>query len=50
MRNEFVAKCFPRGDAKWEFKYPGDRLLPLIGTITDDLMHKPDMWTANRAC
>lgn len=41
---EFTVKCFPRGDANWNFKYPIDRLLPLEGIITDDLMRKPDMW------
>jgi hypothetical protein len=25
-------------------EYPHDRLLPLIGTITDELMRNPDMW------
>ncbi len=24
-----------RGDANWALEYPGDRLLPLMGTITD---------------
>ncbi|KAM6499303.1 hypothetical protein JOM56_004811 [Amanita muscaria] len=42
--DEFTVKCFPRGDANWEFEYPEDRLLPLMGTITDDLMRNPDMW------
>ncbi|KAK0491980.1 hypothetical protein EDD18DRAFT_1311037 [Armillaria luteobubalina] len=41
---EFTVKCFPHGDANWEFEYPEDRLLPLVGTITDDLMRTPDMW------
>ncbi|KAF8334953.1 uncharacterized protein EI90DRAFT_3120831 [Cantharellus anzutake] len=42
--DEFTVKCFPRGDANWEFEYPHDRLLPLIGTMTDELMRAPDMW------
>ncbi|THH10642.1 hypothetical protein EW146_g8312 [Bondarzewia mesenterica] len=42
--SEFTLKCFPRGDANWEFEYPEDRLLPLKGVITDDLMRAPDMW------
>jgi hypothetical protein len=41
---EFTLKCFPRGDANWEFEYPDDRQLPLIGVITDKLMRTPDMW------
>ena len=44
---EFTIKCFPRGDANWEFEYPVDRLLPLMGTITEDLMRKPDMWDSD---
>ncbi|KIO04582.1 hypothetical protein M404DRAFT_82094, partial [Pisolithus tinctorius Marx 270] len=35
---------FPRGATDWKFKFPLDRLLPLVGTITDKLMHAPDMW------
>lgn len=42
--DEFTVKCFPRADANWEFEYPDDRLLPLIGTITDELMRTPDVW------
>ena len=42
--DEFTLKCSPRGDANWRFTYPADRLLPLNGTITDELMRKPDMW------
>ncbi|KAH8997162.1 hypothetical protein EDB86DRAFT_3153777, partial [Lactarius hatsudake] len=42
--DEFMVKYFPHGDANWEFEYPEDRLLPLMGTITDDLMRTPDMW------
>jgi hypothetical protein len=45
--NEFTVKCFPRGDANWEFEYPKDRLLPLEGVITDDLMRAPDMWDSD---
>lgn len=42
--NEFTVKCFLHGDANWKFEYPEDRLLPLKGVITDDLMRAPDMW------
>ncbi|KAF9503583.1 hypothetical protein BS47DRAFT_788573, partial [Hydnum rufescens UP504] len=42
--DKFTDKCFPRGDANWKFKYPRDRLLPLIGVLTNELMHTPDMW------
>ncbi|KIL60408.1 hypothetical protein M378DRAFT_14168 [Amanita muscaria Koide BX008] len=42
--DEFMVKCFPRGDANREFEYLEDRLLSLMGTITDDLMRNPDMW------
>ncbi|KAI6008150.1 hypothetical protein F5J12DRAFT_767781 [Pisolithus orientalis] len=45
--DEFVEKCFPRGDADWKFEFPLDRLLPLKGTITDELMRAPDMWDAD---
>lgn len=45
--DEFTVKCFPRGDANWEFEYPEDRLLPLKGVITDDLMRAPDMWNSD---
>ncbi len=45
--DEFTVKCFPRGDANWEFEYPEDRLLPVKGVITDDLMRAPDMWDSN---
>ncbi|KAF9503584.1 hypothetical protein BS47DRAFT_1378384 [Hydnum rufescens UP504] len=37
--DKFTDKCFPRGDANWKFKYPRDRLLPLIGVLTNELMH-----------
>ncbi|KAG8906563.1 hypothetical protein FRB99_006677 [Tulasnella sp. 403] len=40
----FTLKCFPRGDADWEFEYPVDRLLPLMGVISDELMRNPDMF------
>ncbi|KDQ61797.1 hypothetical protein JAAARDRAFT_522724 [Jaapia argillacea MUCL 33604] len=43
----FTDKCYPRGDDDWEFKYPGRRLLPLRGTITDHLMRNPDMWDSD---
>ena len=37
---------FPPQDAMpaGGFQYPTDHLLPLQGTITDDLMRNPDMW------
>ncbi len=35
--DEFTVKCFPRGDANRQFEYPEDRLLPLMGIITDDV-------------
>jgi hypothetical protein len=45
--DEFTIKCFPRGDGNWQFEYPEDRLLPLMGTITDDLMRTPDIWDSD---
>ncbi|KAL5480421.1 hypothetical protein ACEPAI_1691 [Sanghuangporus weigelae] len=45
--DEFTLKCFPRGDAGWKFRFPDDRLLPLMGTISDDLMSHPDMWNSD---
>ena len=45
--DEFTVQCFARGDANWEFKYPEDRLLLLMGTITGDLMRNPDTWDSN---
>ncbi len=45
--DEFTVKCFPRGDTSWQFEYPGDRRLPLVGIITDDLMRNPDMWDSD---
>jgi hypothetical protein len=45
--DEFTVKCFPRGEANWEFEYPEDRLLPLMGITTDDLMRTPDMWDSD---
>ena len=44
---DFTLKCFPRGDAKWEFEFPEDRLLPLRGIISDELMCKPDMFDSD---
>ncbi|EPT04345.1 hypothetical protein FOMPIDRAFT_1014196 [Fomitopsis schrenkii] len=41
---EFTLKCYPRADADLKFRFPNDRLLPLVGTISDDLMRHPDMW------
>lgn len=37
----------PYGDADWEFEYPVDRLLPLMGIISDELMRNPDMFDAD---
>ncbi|KAI0786131.1 hypothetical protein C8Q75DRAFT_794210 [Abortiporus biennis] len=45
--DEFMVKCYPRGEANWRFKFPNDRLLPLKGIISDDLMHHPDMWDSD---
>ncbi|KAF8552333.1 hypothetical protein OG21DRAFT_1535374 [Imleria badia] len=42
--DEFTLKCYPHADADWKFRFPDDRLLPLTGTISDDLMRHPDMW------
>jgi hypothetical protein len=47
MPGKFMVKWFPHGDANWKFKYPIDCLLPLRGTITDELMHNPDTWDLN---
>ncbi|KAI9431125.1 hypothetical protein H4582DRAFT_2121694 [Lactarius indigo] len=32
------------GNANWCFEYPEDRLLPIHGIISDELMRAPDMW------
>ena len=40
----FTLKCYPRAGANWKFTFPDDRLLPLVGIISDDLMRHPDMW------
>ncbi|KAH8104913.1 hypothetical protein DFH11DRAFT_1692105 [Phellopilus nigrolimitatus] len=45
---EFTRKCFARDDANWSFKYPDNRLLPLMNTITDQQMRHPDMFDVNR--
>jgi len=45
--DEFTLKCFPRGDENWEFEFPEDRLLPLRGTLDDQLMRHPDMWDSD---
>lgn len=37
----------PRADAAPSFKYPEDRLLPLRGIISEDLMRNPDMLDHN---
>ena len=44
MFDKFMVNCYPHGDANWKFKYPKDCLLPLEGTITNELMCHPDMW------
>ncbi|KAG8698584.1 hypothetical protein FRC11_014323, partial [Ceratobasidium sp. 423] len=49
--DDFILKCFPHGDADRQFEYPEDRLLPLQGTLTDELMRHPDMWdSAGEPC
>ncbi|KAG8731259.1 hypothetical protein FRC11_004642 [Ceratobasidium sp. 423] len=49
--DDFTLKCFPHGDADRQFEYPVDRLLPLQGTLTDELMRHPDMWdSAGEPC
>ncbi|KAG8825135.1 hypothetical protein FRC17_008818, partial [Serendipita sp. 399] len=40
---EFTRRCLTRGNANWKFTYPKDRLLPLVGIISDQLMRHPDM-------
>ncbi|KAG7094989.1 hypothetical protein E1B28_005786 [Marasmius oreades] len=39
----FTRMCFPHPEADWEFEYPTDRLLPVRGVISDQLMCSPDM-------
>src|SRR5579863_7991106 len=41
---DFTLKCFPRGNAGSEFEFPEDRLLPLRGIVSDELMRNPDMF------
>ena len=43
----FQARCCVRGVDNWEYKYSLNRLLPLKGTLTDDLMRNPDMLDRN---
>jgi len=45
--DEFTVKCFPRGDTSWQFEYLGDRRLPLVGIITDDLMRATARWDSD---
>ncbi|TFY55345.1 hypothetical protein EVG20_g9354 [Dentipellis fragilis] len=45
---EFTAKCMPHDDTGWEFEYPTDRLLPLAGTISQELMCFPDLHDRER--
>ena len=44
---EFTRRCNTRGNANWTFTYPEDHLLPLVGTISDQLMRHPDMWDSD---
>ncbi|KAI9684814.1 MAG: hypothetical protein M1829_000189 [Trizodia sp. TS-e1964] len=44
---EFAAKCFPREDANWSFRYPGDRMLRVQGIMPKDSICAPNMWDAN---
>ncbi|KAG7439988.1 uncharacterized protein BT62DRAFT_924364 [Guyanagaster necrorhizus] len=44
---EFKKKCFALGDANWEFTYPEDRLLPLMGIIPDNALRTPNMWDSD---
>ncbi|KAH8119367.1 hypothetical protein DFH11DRAFT_1686263 [Phellopilus nigrolimitatus] len=41
--DEFTLKMYPRDDGPTTFKYPSDRLLPLRGMISQELMRRPDM-------
>ncbi|KZT19676.1 hypothetical protein NEOLEDRAFT_1232745, partial [Neolentinus lepideus HHB14362 ss-1] len=41
--DEFALKMYPRDDGRTTFKYPSDRLLPLRGMISRELMRRPDM-------
>jgi hypothetical protein len=45
---QFTAKCFPIGDADWNFTYPPNGLLPLRGVMSKDLIKNPDMLDANK--
>ena len=46
-REEFTNKMYSHDDARITFKYPLDHLLPLYGMISEELMHKPDMFDSN---
>lgn len=47
----FTLKMYPRDDGRTTFKYPSDRLLPLHGLISEELMRAPDMLDHdNEAC
>ncbi|KAH8119558.1 hypothetical protein DFH11DRAFT_1838878 [Phellopilus nigrolimitatus] len=49
--DKFTLKMYPRDDGKTTFKYPPNRLLPLRGMITEELMRRPDMLDHdNEAC
>ncbi|KAF8642657.1 hypothetical protein AX16_009453 [Volvariella volvacea WC 439] len=41
--DDFTLMCFPHHQANWTFEYPDNRLLPIRGVITKQLMRSPDM-------
>ncbi|KAI0310769.1 hypothetical protein OF83DRAFT_1070010 [Amylostereum chailletii] len=45
---KFTRKMYPRDDGEPTFDYPSDRLLPLSGLISEELMRCPDMLDHNR--
>lgn len=45
---DFTLLCSSHADANWRFEYPLDRLLPLRGTLSLELMRRPDMWDSDR--
>ncbi|KAG7439566.1 uncharacterized protein BT62DRAFT_1055719, partial [Guyanagaster necrorhizus] len=42
--DQFKEKCFIPGDTNWEFTYPKDHLLPLMGIIPDNILCTSNMW------
>lgn len=49
--DKFTLMMYPREDGPMTFKYPGGRLLPLRGMISEQLMRAPDMLDHNNdAC